>query len=309
MTNERVKVVGTFILDGMIQGKIPPGQGFEKGVREWIARQRGKGLQFEFSTDGNNFSLLPDDSPGRTASFAPEGITPYLEKAYRELLDLIPATGRMGLLSTLRSIEYREGSEIQTVHLLENPGVIKSRQRTVEAETVTPPTEPGLGSKVKLALGGMVLAAVLLYLSSFFIDWKNHLFGPIGELMADPESIPVEADAFDGFFLVEGKEYDGGARMIRVEISPGPLLEIAPLGDWPTESASRTEESLRMREMAIDSVRRKCIACLYYDKDGRLLKREEIPFDPLFDGDPPIDAILIPIPRRIPIHRLVLWPS
>ncbi len=300
--NEKPKIVGTFTLDGMIQGEIPPEPAFEKKIREWVARQKGKGLGFEFATDGNNFNLLPDNQLGKAVDFAPEGVSRYLGKAYQELVDLFPARNRTGLFSTLRSIEYIQGNEIQTVYLVKPPGKIQTQQRTVESETLASPSEPSQRRKAQLTWIGMALGAFILILSSFFIDWRLTLFQPIGERLKNPESIPLENEAFREYFLVMEKKYDSRNRQFLVSIAAGPRLK-------SIEGEAELEIDTWTEDWKTASLQRKTIACLYYDKEGELRWRQVIPFEPNFAGDPPLQIIRIPMPSNFRPHRLVLWPS
>ncbi len=298
--NGQRKWVGTFVLDGMLQGRIPGGGGFEEGVEKWIALQKAKGLHYEYATDGNLFSLLPSGDPGRSAVFAPEGVSAYLESSYQQLLEGIPASERMALFSTLRSVEYIEGSEIQTVYVLEQPGALRARQRTVDARTATPPPQPTPGSKLKLGLIGAGLAALLILATSYFVDLKKLIPSLYGGRIWNTEEITLDAEAFRSVLVVEKIVHRSRSRALEVEISP-PAGEAVGEGD--------PQEPGWMEDLVRSSIRRKCIACLFYDEEGRLLHRVEIPIEIQFEGEPLRDSFLIPLPYRQSFHSMELWPS
>src|SRR5690242_13291091 len=77
------KIEGTMVLEGLIQGRIPPMGDLAAKLREWVTFVGNLGPRFNLEVRGNQFSLLPDDKPFSTAGLgagAEHGMTQVLEQ-------------------------------------------------------------------------------------------------------------------------------------------------------------------------------------------------------------------------------------
>ena len=92
------KTVGTFRIEGMLEGPLPPAGDCEAKIDQWLAAAKQKGLNFSVDRAGGQFSLLTDNRPLKTSSVAgPEGLSATLQGVFEKLLEAFPAAllGRM----------------------------------------------------------------------------------------------------------------------------------------------------------------------------------------------------------------------
>lgn len=299
--NGKAKVEGTYFTDGMLQGRVPDDRNFEKNVQEWLASQRKNGLRFDFTIDGGSFNLLADDKPNSSRNFPPDSVQEHLAAAFQKLIELSPPTDRLQLMSTLRSVEYRPGAEIQTLYIITPPGKIVAKQRTLDAETVAPPPELTLAGRLKLGALGLAAAAILLLVSSFFIDWKTWLFEPAKELIpVKLEEIVIDAQAFEGFLAFEKRALDKQRRGLRLLAKTGP--------DWKAAIDSQAPDlSSWQRFLAVASVKKGGLRCDFYDRKGESIGSVPILLHPLLQSESGEAELFLPLPNK-KAHRIVIAP-
>ncbi len=264
--NERLE--GTLVLDGLIEGKLPDRPDAKALLGEWIAAAAGAKLRFHLEIDGESFNLLADKRPIEAAELGPAPADAIAE-ALGELLKIFPPGAPGEVLSTLRSVEFRPGREVQTLYAVGAGGRIEARQRTVDAKT-TPRPEPMTGrQKLRLALVGVLVALLVLAVSAIFVDYRA-LFGRIFEQIApfDAEAVAVNAPAFGGYFAVEKKASARGGSALVLTLKRGK--------DFPTKAADydrllkRAGESLPDR-LAVEALARGYVRCECFDKKGKFL--------------------------------------
>jgi hypothetical protein len=107
------KIEGTFWLDGLLEGPLFSEED-ENVINEFIKQTKVAGLKFHSATDRARFSLLVDTEPIEIG-LGGESAHIRLEKCLETLLDNYSPEERMKLMSTLRSVEYIPGYEIQTL--------------------------------------------------------------------------------------------------------------------------------------------------------------------------------------------------
>src|SRR5215207_4149771 len=116
---------GTFMLDGLVQGPVPPGA---DALERWVAQAAQASLRLSLEIDGSRFSLLADNTAMPTARTGKDGLAAAMTHALEALLALYPG-GRATLYSTLRSREFRPGAEVQTLYAINGDGTVTAQSR------------------------------------------------------------------------------------------------------------------------------------------------------------------------------------
>ncbi|MBI1375556.1 MAG: hypothetical protein GC159_22820 [Phycisphaera sp.] len=190
---------GTIVLDGMLEGRLPDDPDVESKLRQWVDFARSHGLPFTLDISGNAFSLLPDNKP---VDVGPIGDPPdqTIRQALDQLLEAFPPEARQNVFSTLRTSEYRPNEEVQSVYLVNPLGQVDVQSRAVDAKTVAPLPPLTTREKVKTAIVGLLIAAAILGVSSFFIDYRN-LAGEVAETIRpiDPNEVLIDAQAYQPY--------------------------------------------------------------------------------------------------------------
>lgn len=204
-------------------------------------------------------------------------------------------------MSTLRSVEYRPGAEIQTLYIITPPGKIIAKQRTLDAETIAPPPELTLAGRFKLGALGLVVAAILLIASSFFIDWKTWLFEPAKELVpVKLEEIILDAQAFEGFLAFEKRALDKQRHGLRLLAKTGP--------DWKTAINSQPSDfSSWPRFLAVASIKKSLLRCDFYDRKENSIASVPVSLPPLLQSKTNKAELFLPLPGK-KVHRVVIAP-
>ncbi len=151
---EKTKTSGTFRIEGMLQGPMPNDGGeCQSKINAWMAAAKQKGLAFSLDGTGGQFSLLAENRTMRSSTLADGGgVSASLKVIFEKALECFPVQDRMGLFSTLRSIEYRPGSEVQSIYAVVPPGSIDFQERVLDADTAVPAPELTQQGKIKIAL-------------------------------------------------------------------------------------------------------------------------------------------------------------
>lgn len=260
------KVEGTLVLGGLLEGRCANGPAPEEKLREWIEFMRTLGPRFSLDRSGSSFSLLPDDAPISTARLgsAPETA---IAQAVEQLLEALPADDRGHVFSTLRSAEYRPKEEVQSVYLVGPDGGVKTETRVVDAQTVAPPTPVSVRARVRFALLGLAIAAVLLGVTAFFVDVPGLLSRLAGVVKpVDMDELAVDAEPFSAHFGIIKKELTSDGRFL--------LLTLERTARFPRTDAElqdayeRAEDELSDR-LAIEALARGYVQCELFDPDGR----------------------------------------
>jgi hypothetical protein len=261
-----VKLEGTLIIDGLIEGKIPALPGAEDKLRAWVNFARQAGLEFDLQLDGGSFSLLADNSARSAKKFAPEP-SEIISSALSEMLKTIPPADRGKLSSTLRSIEYRPRQEVQTLYPITPDGNVDSRQRIVEAQTHAPPPPLTARERLRMGLFGLTAAIAVIALSAVFVDYPK-LWREIREEVTTPsaDQIQIDNSIFADYFTVEKKEISPDSKSLRLLLrrtEKFPRTE----SDFTAASTQPTTQPV-LRRLTLDSLSRGYIRCEYFDSKG-----------------------------------------
>jgi len=261
------KVEGTLVLDGLLEGKIPRQPGAEGRLREWVAAVASANLRFSLELEGGSFSILADNRPIPAEDLAPSP-TERIAAAVGELLKLFPPQERRSIFSTLRSVEYRAGAEVQTMYAIGADGAIRVRERTVEAATTRALRPLGRREKLRIGLIGVVVALLVFLVSSIFVDYRAVL-DRILEAVVPPDAaaLKVETGAFADYFSVEQKSFRGGKAAV-LTLKRGKAF---PLDEAAVEELlAKAGKSVSAR-LAVEALARGYVRCEYFDKKDKFL--------------------------------------
>lgn len=274
--SEPPPVAGTFRLDGMLQGPLPPDRPVGDDMEAWAASAKSSGLHFHLSVDGSQFSIVPDPSVQKTSRLAKPGLERLLVDALDALLSCLPVPSRSQAFSTIRSEEFRPGAAIQTLYAVGPDGKITSEQRTIDRDTEEAVPEITPASLRRAILPALVLLLLTLLVSSFFIDYRK-LFSDARDRVVPltKEEVTVDHAALGRFIEVELGGVDNKRNALLFQLKRGPEWDRAistppsqGTADWPGFLA---QVAIHQRRARIE----------LYAKDGKLLRSGELDLGPL----------------------------
>lgn len=282
-------VEGTFVVDGLIEGRLPARPDADRLIRAWAAFAEQSGRRFHVEVEGNTFSLLPDNTPRRASETDPARA---IAAIFEELLKLFRPAEAQCVLSTLRSVEYRRGQAVQSLYMLRPDGTLEVRQRSVPMPTVPPPRAARLRDKLRPASAGVAAAALLLLaVSAWFIDYRTILRTAWRAWVPpDAAAVRVENGAFEEFFHVEKRTLTHSGEWVlslrRTERFPRTPEQAAALN---------AAESNASRRLALQALAVGYIRCEYLDEEGRFLGGVPLRIKPLRQAETMEAAA--PLPR------------
>ncbi len=294
------KTEGTLIVDGLLEGKLPPSPEAAERLRQWVCSAAEVGLVFSVEIDGGSFSLLADTKP---IAADPLGTDPAAKIAdlLDGLLEVFPLPQRQHVNSTLRTKEYRRGQEVQTLFAVGSDGAVEMQERVVEAQTIAPPRPRTRKEIVRLVLLGVAVVLLVLLVSSIFVDYPALLDRVIeGVTPFDADSLQVDTGSFGDYLTVEAKERaDGGKGVVitlkRAEAFPVTEADLkrllAEAGDSPSA------------HLAVEALARGYIRCELFNKDGGFLGSSMQRIAGLREQE--TVKIAVPLPRKERLARVV----
>ena len=294
------KVEGTMILDGMIEGRSAALAPLESKLREWRAFVEKVGLRFGLEFEGNSFSLLAENRPVDVRKLG-ERPAQVVVDALNELLKVLPPEDRRGVFSTVRSVEYRKGEEVQTLYAVGADGTVTSRERVVEAQTVAPEAPPSWREKLFMAGIGLGVAVLLLALSSLIVPYRalyDRFMASVWPL--DVKGLSVEAGRFEKYFVVVDRKSASGGRSIVITLKRAADF---PRTDADADRVAKAAGDSTVARLAAEAVIRGRLYVEYYDQDNKLITFTVIAIKPLRDRET-LDVDL-PLPAERLAARIV----
>jgi hypothetical protein len=325
------RVEGTIVLDGLIQGKLPPGDDGPVSLREWTQAARRLGLNFNLEVEGSTFNLLPDNQPVEVEALGPGGAD-ALADLLQELLDHYPPGQAHMVMSTVRSREYRQNTEVQTLYAVGPDGRIHTRQNLAPTKTTPPPPKLTTRDRVKLALIGLAVALGVFGISAIFIDYRGMARDAIDHApWFESSTVQVDASRFDGLFKIEkvavGHDRQKGQLVVtlrRAESFPRTDAQLESAwqkaamatrrGDAATSMPDRSATSMPDRaaasmpdgasRVALDTIARGYVHCELFDRDGKIITTTEERISDLRDKD--TCDVALPISYNPRLTRVVI---
>ena len=166
---------GTFRVIGMLEGPLFDfSQSLNNEIDNWIKLANHKGLDVDLECGNGKFSLLFKGKLIRTDDFknSDEDIEQILTFLLNELINELPVEIRCDFFSTIRSIEHRSDTEIQTVYAINNKGSIEPRSKCVDITTIPSPFE----KSSKKTKRNLILFTVIFCVVIFFISFSKKFF-------------------------------------------------------------------------------------------------------------------------------------
>jgi hypothetical protein len=294
------KVEGTMILDGMLEGRSAALAPLESKLREWRAFVEKAGLRFTLEFEGNSFSLLAVNKPVEVRRVG-ERPAQVVVDALNEMLKVLPPEDRRGVFSTVRSVEYRKGEEAQTLYAVGPEGTMTSRERVVEAQTVAPEAPPSWREKLFVAVIGLGVAALLLALSTLFIDYRATWNRFVASMWpVNVEGLRVEAGRFEKYFVVADRKSASGGRSIVITLKRAADF---PRTDADADRVVKAAGDSAVARLAAEAVVRGRVCVEFYDKDNKLITFTVVAIHSLRDRDT-LDLDL-PLPSERLAARIV----
>lgn len=258
------KIEGMFYLDGLLEGPLFSADD-ENIIHDFVKQARSAGFKFNVSINAGRFSLLTVTQPIKVESGV-ESADVQVAKCLNGLLSNYSPEECMQLMSTLRSVEYVPGREIQTIYGIKPNGTIVSEQRTISAYTITPARGLGWQYKLKLAIILVIALFLVISASAFFLPYHEmarSLLDKAGPV--EIQQIEIDADLYKNFFQVERLEFDSDKGVIRILCIP---LEAYPSTEVEfNELWKSSVESLSQR-LVVEALMRNCVRCELFDHNG-----------------------------------------
>lgn len=295
------KIEGTMILDGLVEGRLGDIPGTDSKLRDWRGFVEKAGLRFNLEIEGGSFNLLAENKPVEVRKLGDRPSQVILD-ALSELLKIFPLEARRGVFSTVRSVEYRKGEEVQTLYTVGPDGSMKSRERVVEAQTVAPAPPSTRGEKLRMGAVGVAVAALVLLASTLFIDYRAMWNRAVASLWpVSAKAVEVEAPRFEKYFVVEDKKSASAGRSLVVTLK---RTDAFPKTDAEAEQAAREAGGSVQARLAAEAVIRGRLFVEYYDKDNKLIVFAQIPIQELRRKE--TFNVELPLPSDRVATRIVL---
>lgn len=216
---------GTYRLDGMLQGPLVPGG--DPGLQAWADSAKAAGLHFHLRVEGGTFSFVADPVVRKTSRLKGD-LESTMTAGLDALLEMLPPQQRSGCFSTLRSEEFQPGTALRTLYSVGPDGRISSEQRSVDIDTAEAAPDITSASLRRAVLPTLVAILLVLFVSTFFIDYRQ-LFSNARErlLPLKKEELVVVRETGGDYLAIELKEVDNKHNALVFKLSRGPGWEAA----------------------------------------------------------------------------------
>ena len=191
---------GSIVLEGLIDGPLPPFPDGKERLLEWESFAREQGVPLRVRLEGPNFNALADDE-----AFPAPRVHDFAEvtrQVVEQLWKMLPSQERRRLFSTLRSTQYRETTKVETVYAI-TPDGTRTESRTCDWKAAAGPSILRRIGPVKLiVLVGMLILGTIFIVSRF--DDLAWIFGAVPAV-----DVVVEADELSPYVTVTRLEPPG----------------------------------------------------------------------------------------------------
>ena len=293
------RIEGTYHLDGLVEGPLPDNAEVEQQMRDWIELTCSLNLHFSLEIEGHRFSLLALDDVATNDTH--RNVRDEIAQALEQLLKLFPRRMQTRITSTLRSIEYTKGFEVQTVYAIRPDGQVDTKQRRIQVETTPPPQPPSTRERLRLGLLGLGVALLILLVSSVFVDYRALLDQTLSAVMPmDPAELQVKTGPFESLLEVADKKLK--ARVLVLQLKRTKDYPCTP--DALCEAWSAAAGDLE-RRLTLEALAKGYLRCEAFDDKGAFLQCTVHRISELA-GEKKSAEIRVPLPRRKRIKKVVL---
>lgn len=269
---------GTYRLDGMLQGPLAAE---ENELRAWADSAKAAGLLFHLRVEGGAFSFVADPAVRKSSGRKGGDLESVMTAGLNALLELLPPPQRTACFSTLRSEEFLPGAAVQTLYAVGPDGRIHSEQRTADIETAEAVPEITPASLRRAALPALVVLLLVLFVSTFFIDYRR-LFSDARDRLVPlkKEEIVVRMETGGDFLAFELKAVDTKRNTLVFVLSRGSGWDAA----MATSPAEATAAGWKEYTTLL-AIRQGRLRITLTDKDAKPLVTREIDVRGLLEND------------------------
>ncbi len=295
---------GTMLFNGIIQG-VMASPDEKSTLTEWLESAAELGIEFSPDFTQLHYNLMPANEllQADKVGDAPEDVVGQI---LEQLWTAMEPGDAFNLTSTLRSIRFTEGEEIQTVYVYSLDGTISLQQQVLEAAT-TPQSQP-LGSTALIWRFG--IAAVLAVLIFFLVRYTGIGGYLKGFSEASNQSvstkIKVESD-FEDYFEVG--EIDRAR-----DPKTGSLLKFTlkrtekyPTSDEEIDELYKDPENSLKTKLLLESLQSGSVKFELYDEENTSLQNGTFSVADLMEDESIEVRVKIGVKASI-IHSLHLLP-
>jgi len=289
-------VAGTYVLSGILQGKVLLNPDF---LEIWSKEVSKNGLPFSLRIDANDFSLLPTETAQSSNKLGGEPLEDLVSSSIESLIKLFDEPAEAQIFSTLRSEEFRFGKSQQTLYKLQNDGSVASESRVVEADTEEAPLELTAKGKLKLLLISLGVLAAMILITIPFVNY--------GEMFADAkdkvtslkaDELEVDTKNLNQAISVSVKEIILKENIIVLKVEKGERW--GELYNSNPNSQFKTWKDFHIASSLHDRLR-----CEWYDKHGKLLLISYMQLDELKSKDSLEKKILVKTKGKVASVKLL----
>jgi hypothetical protein len=281
-------------LDGLIEGPLPDSDEAADTLNDWVHFSRQLGLNFKLDMDGNMFSLLADNAPFSASQLGPEP-EGKVGEALEQLAEALSGPGPNRIFSTLRSVRYEPGEEVQAVYAMKPDGSVDVEQRSVEADTTEPAPPLSLKEKVQAGLIAVGILALVFGVTAFFVPY-GQLWDRLVNTVTPTRVTEMDVDAgpLRGLLTFKPKEVKGDVLWVEVDAGEGyPADEAALEAAW---QAARTDPRMHL---ALESVMSGYVRCEMFDQEGKCVAIQSVRISLPEDDKPQVAGVTLPRGHRV----------
>lgn len=272
MKSQSKPIAGTYVLSGILQGKVATSPDL---LDIWSKEASKKGLPFSLRIDANDFSILPTETAQSTIRLEGKLLQDVVSDNIESLITLFDEPEKAQIFSTLRSEEFRFGKSEQSLYKILNDGTVDTESRIVEVDTEEPPLELTTKGKLKLLLMALGVLAAVVLISMPFINY-GEMFKEAKDKVTSlkAEELDVDTKKLNGAVKVSVKEIILKESLVVLSIEKGErwakLYHSTPNSEFKSWEDFSIAKSLHGR-----------LRCEWYDKHGNLLLVNYISVDEL----------------------------
>lgn len=262
-------VEGTFQIDGLFEGPLFAPEDIVY-LETFVEQTRQNNIHFTLTRQFNRFSLLGQPDLQQVPNGA-DSIHTRLIQYLNGLLEQFSLEDRRQFTSTVRSVEFTSGQEIQTLYAIGSNGLIHMEQRTVNTQT----RRAKASLSRRQILFHSLIAVLILGLSSLFVPYQKlaSLIIQKAELY-DVNSVNITAADFDSLFQIQSVDYEPKSVSLIISCE---ITGIFPRTKQALNQAwINTQQSLFDR-LAIEAIARQQIRCLLYSESHTLITQWTAP--------------------------------
>ncbi len=262
---------GTYRLDGMLQG--PMSAGDDHALRAWADSAKAAGLHFHLRVEGGTFSFVADPVVRKSSGLKGGDLKSVMAAGLNAMLELLPPSQGNGCFSTLRSEEFLPGRAVQTLYPVGPDGRIHPEQRTTDIDTAEAAPEITSASLRRAVLPALVALLLVLFVSTFFIDYRR-LFSDARERLAplQKEELVIRLDTGGIDYLAfELLKVDAKRNTLVFKLSRG--------SDWDFAMAASPADATAYgwkEYTTLLAIREGRLRIGLHDNEGKLLVTREI---------------------------------